>query len=166
MKTASPATRTKVADEVWVAVALLHREHPEQPDFTVEQIMERATKEAGREALRPGVYVHVVQHCVANRPPNPGRYRMLFETLPGRRRLFRRGDNYDTAREGAKIVPSREDIPSEYAALLDWYRDWSQDNVEDRIKNDPLLALRGSGKELWADEHADEYVRRLREGWE
>jgi len=29
---------------------------------------------------------------------------------------------------------------------------------------DPLLALRGSGRELWADEHADEYVRRLREG--
>ena len=28
---------------------------------------------------------------------------------------------------------------------------------------DPLLALRGSGRELWADEHADEYVRRLRE---
>jgi hypothetical protein len=33
-------------------------------------------------------------------------------------------------------------------------------------EEDPLLALRGSGKELWADEHADEYVRRLREGWE
>jgi hypothetical protein len=31
-------------------------------------------------------------------------------------------------------------------------------------RDDPLLALRGSGKELWADEHADEYVRRLREG--
>jgi hypothetical protein len=31
---------------------------------------------------------------------------------------------------------------------------------------DPLLALYGSGKELWADEHADEYVARLREGWE
>jgi len=30
-------------------------------------------------------------------------------------------------------------------------------------KGDPLLALRGSGRELWADEHADEYVRRLRE---
>jgi mismatch-specific thymine-DNA glycosylase len=35
-----------------------------------------------------------------------------------------------------------------------------------RKKNDPLLALRASGKELWADEHADEYVKRLREGWE
>lgn len=34
-----------------------------------------------------------------------------------------------------------------------------------RAKNDPLLALRGSGKELWADEHTDEYVRRLRGGW-
>jgi hypothetical protein len=31
---------------------------------------------------------------------------------------------------------------------------------------DPLLALYGSGKRLWAEEHADEYVARLREGWE
>jgi hypothetical protein len=35
-----------------------------------------------------------------------------------------------------------------------------------KIENDPLLALSGSGKDLWADEHADEYVRRLREGWD
>ncbi len=91
---------------------------------------------------------------------------MLFETALGRRRLFRSGDAYDPAREGSKTAPSREEIPSEYAYLLDWYRDWNQDNVEDRIKNDPLLALRGSGKALWADEHADDYVRRLREGWE
>jgi hypothetical protein len=26
--------------------------------------------------------------------------------------------------------------------------------------------LRGSGREICADEHADQYVRRLREGWE
>jgi hypothetical protein len=159
-------TQPKVADEVWIAAALLHREHPDQADFAIDEIMQRATKEAGQQPLRPGVYVHVVQHCVANRPPNPGRYRMLYETAPGRRRLFRNGDHYDAAREGAKTVPISEDIPSEYASLLDWYQDWNQDNLEDRIKNDPLLALRGSGKELWADEHADEYVRRLREGWE
>ena len=29
--------------------------------------------------------------------------------------------------------------------------------------NDPLLKLSGSGKEIWSSEHADEYVRRLRE---
>jgi hypothetical protein len=166
MKTARPITSLKVADEVWVVAALLHREHPKQLDFTIEQIMERATKEAGQQPLRPGVYVHVVQHCVANRPPNPGRYRMLFETTPGRRRLFRNGDNYDPAREGAKTIPAREDIPSEYSSLLDWYRNWGQDSVEERIKNDPLLALYGDGKDLWADEPADEYVRRIREGWE
>jgi hypothetical protein len=156
----------KVADEVWIATALLHREHPDEADFAIEDIMQRARKEAGKQPLRPGVYVHVVQHCVANRRPNPGRYRMLYETDPGRRRLFRSGDNYDRAREGAKIIPAREDTPSEYAALLDWYREWAQDREKDRIKNDPLLSLRGSGKKLWADEHADEYVRRLREGWE
>ncbi len=33
------------------------------------------------------------------------------------------------------------------------------------ISSDPLLALYGSGKRLWADEHADSYVARLREGW-
>jgi hypothetical protein len=156
----------KVADEVWIATALLHREHPDRADFEIEEIMQRATKEAGKRPLRPGVYVHIVQHCVANRPPNPGRYRMLFEIAPGRRRLFRNGDNYDPAREGAKIVPAREEIPSEYSELVDWYRDWSQDSIEDRIKNDPLLALYGDGKDLWAEEKADDYVRRLREGWE
>jgi len=31
---------------------------------------------------------------------------------------------------------------------------------------DPLLASTGSGKDVWADEHADEYVRRLRLDWE
>jgi hypothetical protein len=34
------------------------------------------------------------------------------------------------------------------------------------MDSDPLLALYGSGKDLWADEHADEYVRWLREGWD
>ena len=36
----------------------------------------------------------------------------------------------------------------------------------ERRVTDPILALRGLGKEIWADEDADAYVRRLREGWE
>jgi hypothetical protein len=165
LKNAS-AVDVKVADEVWVVTALLHRQQPARTDFTIGEIMGRAERENIAGKLRPGVYAHVVQHCVANRSPNSGRYRMLFETAPGRRRLFRSGDVYDPAREGAKTVPERDEIPSQYAPLLDWYADWSRDNVEERIKNDPLLALYGDGKDLWADEHADEYVRRIREGWE
>jgi hypothetical protein len=160
------STKLKVADEVWIATALLHREEPQALDFTVEQIVARARREGLHEPLRPGVYVHAVQHCVANRPPNPGRYRMLFETAEGHRRLFREGDPYHPNRQGSKIVPDVEDLPEGYTDLLSWYREWSRDSVEEAIKNDPLLALRGSGRHIWADEHADEYVRRLREGWE
>ena len=158
--------KVKVADEVWIATALLHKEHPEQADFAVEEIVDRAQKEGIERPLRPGVYVHVVQHCVANRSPNPGRYRMLFQTAEGRRRLFRKGDPYHPAREGAKVTPSPEDMPSAYSHLLAWYRQWGAAEAQSSQEGDPLLALSGSGKSLWADEHADEYVRRLREGWE
>jgi len=156
----------KVADEVWVVTALLHREHPEQPDFAIEEIVERARRAGLSESLRAGFYVHVVQHCVANRPPNPGRYRMLFETGPGRRRLFRKGDSYHPEREGAKIVPNREELPYGHNGLLAWYQDWCLVKINTSSKADPLLALRGSGKNLWATEHADDYVRRLRKDWQ
>lgn len=156
----------KVADEVWIATALLHREQPSQSDFALEEIVGRAQKEGIERPLRPGVYVHVVQHCVANRPPNPGRYRMLLETAGGRRRLFRKGDIYHPAREGAKITPAPEDVPPAYSFLLAWYREWCAAAALSSQEGDPLVALLGSGKRLWSDEHADEYVRRLREGWE
>ena len=159
-------TSLKVADEVWIATALLHREFPDRIDFSIDEIVDRIRREVEEYALRPGVYVHVLQHAVANRPPTSGRYRMLTETAPRGRRLFRPGDSYDPAREGSKTIPFKEEIPPQYWNLLDWYREWSKENVEDRMKNDPLLALFGSGKDIWADEDADAYIRRLREGWE
>jgi hypothetical protein len=163
---ALPRVELKVADEVWIAAALLHRELPGQADFSVEEIVARAAKEGLTGSLRPGVYVHVVQHCVANRAPNPGRYRMLFETGPGRRRLFRKGDAYHPAREGAKTTPRLEELPNGYDGLLTWYRNWCSGALQSGPPLDPLLSLLGSGRRLWADEHADDYVRRLRAGWE
>jgi hypothetical protein len=164
--TLSVKSQLKVADEVWIATALLHREWPDCVDFSTDEIVERARRESLYGSLRPGVYVHVIQHCVANRPPNPGRYRMLFETMEGRRRLFRKGDSYHPERDGAKITPASEDLPKGYGDFLTWYRQWDSSSSQDLAQNDPLLSLRGSGKHLWADEHADDYVRRLREGWE
>jgi len=161
-----PAIQLKVADEVWIAAVLLQRERPERADFSIEEIVERAQKEALQAPLRPGVYVHVVQHCVANRPPNPARYRMLLETSEGRRRLFRKGDPFHPEREGGKITHRREDLPYGYSGLLNWYEGWSSTGGVSVQEEDPLLALRGSGRQLWAEEHADDYVRRLREGWE
>jgi hypothetical protein len=155
----------KVADEVWVATALLHQENPCKEDFAIKEIQARAEQEGIIDERRPGIYPHVLQHCVANLPPSPNRYRMLLETKPGYRRLFRTGDNYDPQRRG-KVTPRESDIPLRYVGLLKWYEKWSNSNVEKGIQSDPLLALYGSGKSLWSDEHADDYVARLREGWE
>jgi len=162
----APVAKTKVADEVWIAAALLHREHPGREDFSIAEIVARARKEALEPELRGSVHVHVVLHCVANRRPNPGRYRMLLETGKSRRRLFRPGDPYDPAREGAKTTPARDDLPARYRDLLDWYDRVYLKTSASGARPDPLLALRGSGRAVWADEHADDYVRRLREGWE
>jgi hypothetical protein len=155
----------KVADEVWIATALLHRERPDSADFSIEEIVARVQHENLYGSLRPGVYVHVVQHCVANRPPNPGRYRMLYETTEGRRRLFRKGDAEHPDRRDAKSAPARNDLPSGYADLLAWYEDWCALAADRAVENDPLISLVGSGRHLWAEEHADGYVDRLRAGW-
>lgn len=156
----------KVADEVWIATALLHKENPSQPDFSVEEIVERARKERLTESLRPGVYIHAQMHCVANRPPNPGRYRMLLETRPGRRRLYCTNDPFDSKRDGSKIVPLAADIPERYRQLLMWYAEWCRSPSKSSSRFNRLLALEGSGRDLWNREHADEYIDRLREGWE
>ncbi len=91
---------------------------------------------------------------------------MLFATGKLTRRLFRPGDAFHPQRDGGKVVPRKEEIPAEYHDLLRWYEDEYVPRAPKPADVDPLLALRGSGRKLWADEHADEYVRRLREGWE
>jgi len=159
-------SQLKIADEVWLATAQLHQTHPVADDFSVHEIVACANKLEDSDHLRPGVYVHVVQHCVANRPPNPGRYRMLYETAEGRRRLYRKSDQFHPARAGSKITPEPEDIPVEYQKVLLWYQDWSDRTARVQYVDDPLLRLKGSGKRAWADEPADEYVERLREGWQ
>jgi hypothetical protein len=53
-----------------------------------------------------------------------------------------------------------------FSDLIKWYQNWRRSRAERILQSDPLLALYGSGKELWADEPADEYVERLREGWD
>ena len=153
----------KVADEVWIAAALLHREQPKREDFTVQEIVDRAARERVHESLRPGVSVHAYQHCVANLAPNPGRYRMLVATGKNTRRIFRPGDEYHPDREGGKTAPNRNEIPQQYWPLLDWYESRFAKPATDKRQVDPILALKGMWKGLWKDEKPDAYVRRLRE---
>lgn len=157
----------RVADEVWIATALLHRRHPDREDFAIAEIVAQAEAcDLTGSPLRPGVKIHAYLHCVANKPPNPGRYRMLYETGTGRRRLFRPADPCHPRRSGGKDLPKRQELPEDQRHLLDWYREEYAPAASSESAEDPILALRGLGKELWADEDADEYVRRQREGWQ
>jgi hypothetical protein len=113
----------KVADEVWIGLALLHKEHPEQKSFRANEIVDRVFEEHLYERLRPGVAIHVSLHCVANKRPNPGNYRMLYVLEDGTRRLFKKSDDFHPYREGGKMVPRKDDIPAKYWPLIDWWED-------------------------------------------
>lgn len=160
----------RLADRIWLAVALLHQQFPQAVAFSKTEIrQELAKSELGHGTNPASVNAHLKQHLVANVPPSMGKYTMLFETKVGFLRLYRAGDFIDPGRRSSrpsKHIPKREEIPAEFWPLLDWYEEWSRKASPTQPfswEDDPLIRLIGSGKHIWADEHADEYVNRLRE---
>src|ERR1051326_6986488 len=113
-----------VADEVFLATALLHRENPEREDFSIGEIVDRAEKENLAGRLRPGVRVYASLHCVANKAPNPGRDRVLYATGDRTRRLLLSKDDVHPGRTG-KVWPDPADIPAPYRELIDWAKQGS-----------------------------------------
>jgi hypothetical protein len=137
-------TDVRVADQVWIATALLQRESPER-SFASAEIEARAHEEFGE--LSPGFRTHLAVHCVAGKKPNRGRYRILTKsTGRGMRRLFRRGDPVHEERGDGKQMPVRREIPSKYWTLLDWYE--QEYNGEPNGKSSPPSSNGpdGSGK--------------------
>lgn len=159
-------------DAVWIATALLHREHPDVADFSTADIRQRVQTEGIARHVKPiTVYLHAQTHCVADFPASPARLRMLESTAPDRRRLFKSGDTYHPDREGpqdhggTRTTPRREALPARFASLLDWYRTHYSASSGNPADSDPILALRGHGKEVWSDEEPDAYVARMRAVW-
>ena len=177
------------AVEVFLATALLHREKPERGDFTIQEIVNRAGKVNITGEMRSGVNVHASQHCVANRAPNPAKHRMLFATGKHTRRLLLPGDEIHDGRTG-KIFPEVDNVPEKYLSLLGWAKERYKGGVyvsngsgNEGVANaasplekaetetprrhlQVLLDLRLAGVHLANGEDPDDYVRRLREGWE
>jgi hypothetical protein len=155
----------RVADETWLGLALLHREHPEKESFTAREILDRVKAEQASPELRPGVQPHIYLHNIANREANPASYRMFYRLPDDSIRLFRPGDQAHPSRKG-KTMPAREALPEQYHDLLDWYQqEYCVKESTMREEDDPILQMRGVGKEIWADTSADEYVRNLRSNW-
>jgi len=155
----------RVADEAWLALALLQYEHSERNSFSAKEILDRVKTEKVSPELRPGVQVHIYLHNVANSKPNSARYRMFYRLADETYRLFRPTDTADPARKG-KMMPNRSEIPAKYHYLLDWYeREYCPKPTATREEDDPILQMWGVGKEIWADTNADDYVRDLRSNW-
>lgn len=186
----APAVQVEIscAAEVFIATALLHKEQPGRPEFTIQEIVDRAEKEDITGKLRSGVSVHASQHCVANRPPNPAKHRMLFATGKHTRRLVLPRDEVHPERKG-KMFPDAGEIPEKHLPLLNWAKKRYEEGGPVAGGGRPgsvqkpsgasgapaktadqwlgsLLEMEGLGKEYWKDVDPDEFVRKLREGWE
>jgi hypothetical protein len=155
----------RVADECWVALALLHREHPDRLSFSPGEVYDRLKEEVAHPEVRPGVKPHIYLHNVANRPPNSARYRLFYRLEDDTLRLFRPGDECDPTRNG-KTKPERSDLPEKYRPLLDWYeKEYCSDRGSSGEDSDPVLQMWGVGKEIWADEGGDAFIERERKSW-
>lgn len=130
---------------MFIATALLHKEQPGRPEFTIQEIVNRAAREDISGQLRSGVQVHASQHCVANKAPNPAKHKMIFATGKHTRRLLLPGDEIHSGRTG-KIFPEPGEVPEKYLPLLEW--------AKARYEN---ARTKASG---WAD-GPDEPVRQL-----
>jgi hypothetical protein len=158
----------KVADECWIALARRTREHPNRLSFSAREILESVRKEAVHDELRPGVQAHIHLHNVANVPPNTARYRMFYRLEDKTFKLYRPGDPHHPERTG-KTHPLRGDVPVQYHELLDWYEsEYCGGKTAGKfpVEEDPIVRLRGLGKEIWSGVDPDAYVERLRSGWE
>src|SRR5438477_13159671 len=112
--------QVRVADEAWIALALLHHNDLGQESFTAREILDRVKAEKVNTELRPGIQAHIYLHNVANVAPNSARYRMFYREANDTYRLFRPRDDFHPARRG-KTKPAREEVPATYHYLLDWY---------------------------------------------
>src|SRR5471032_1816465 len=125
-----------VATETWIATALLHREHPDRDDFTIQEIIARVQAENLTGSLRPGVGVHASTHCVANREPRPARHRMLYATGKRTRPFFGRATR--------RICSGREEShrsPSQYRRAIGTC--WT--GIATNTANWPINPLRAHG---------------------
>jgi hypothetical protein len=157
----------KAADLVWLATAQLQREQRDRVGFSPDEILKTAL------AIEPTlgfsvntIRTHISRHCVANLPPAGARHRMLTRNPNGTYRLYRHGEEYHPGRAGGKTCPDANVTPSKYKDLTEWFHREYDNRPQLSAGQDPLLALRGLGKELWKELGGGErFIHELRANW-
>ena len=155
----------RLRNQCWIGLALLHREQPQRISFRAQEILQRIRAEQLTPELRAGIQPHIYQHNVANVAPSSAKHRLFYRLADGTFRLFRPADDFHPARSG-KTRPEKWELPPLYQELLEWYeQEYCQQPGPSGEELDPVLAMCGVGKEVWAGIDSDAFVRELREGW-
>ncbi|MBI4874981.1 MAG: hypothetical protein HY822_10155 [Acidobacteria bacterium] len=154
-----------IGDRIWIACALLHREQPGRISFDRAEIVGKL----GEVGLAPpnadSLRTHLSRHSIAGKKPDPDTLRVRSREEDGTLRLYRAGDPVHPGRESGKTNPDPEALPEAYRGLLDWYRLEYCAGLTPAA-GDPILALRGVGKQVWRElGGGDEFVRGLRANW-
>src|SRR5581483_3562133 len=134
--------RIRCADLVWVATAMLSREHPARAGFTHEEIHRKVYEiEPEHGFTDSAIRTHISSHCVANSDPDPGKHRKLYRNKDGTYRLFRPRDDFRPGRRDGKLLPETEQLPAKYRDLIDWYESMIRASDDMSSNEDPILAL-------------------------
>ena len=157
----------KAADLVWLATAQLQREQKDRAGFSPDEILKTALRiEPNLGFSVNTIRTHISRHCVANLAPAGAIHRILIRNPNGTYRLYRHGDEYHPGRAGGKTCPDTKAIPSRYQDLTEWFHGEYDNRTEITAGEDPLLALRGLGKELWKELGGGEkFIHELRANW-
>jgi hypothetical protein len=157
----------KAADLVWIATAQLQREQKNRAGFLPDEILRTTLGiEPNLGFSLSTIRTHISRHCVANLPPAGSMHRMLTRNANGTYRLYRHGDEYDPGRAGGKTCPDTNAVPSKYKDLIEWFHREYDKRPDLSASEDPLLALRGLGKELWKELGGGEkFIHELRANW-
>lgn len=111
-----------IVNEIWIAMADIAYQVKDIRLSVKNRELETRVTELFDDS-RPGVYVHISQHVVAQKRLNTGYNKcFLSATQKGSRRLYLPGDNiHETRKSNPQILPKREDLPEKYLYLLNWY---------------------------------------------
>lgn len=151
------ANAAKIADQVWIALALLTRENPTRSGFSGTEIRERVRQEFG--SVPPGVVSHISQHAVATKPVSPSRNRMITKR-GSLNSLYREGDPCHPDRARGKTQPKQHEIPEQFHGVLAWYEESYAGEMREFGPNDAFLQytpVASSGHRDIAARH-DEYL--------
>ena len=110
---------TTIADEVWIACAMLHCENRKRQSFKKEEIVGKIRLEFG--SVKPAHDVHLSLNCIANKLPNPANYKLLYLCDDGSLRLFNEYTDKAHPERRGKVRPVKDELPQKYHYLLEYY---------------------------------------------